>query len=264
MSDRIDLGGAAWDAIPRAILRDARLSPKAKGGLVTLLSHDEGWVRSSIAILQRENDCGREQAKAIMRELREAGYAELVTERGLGGLVTTHYIVRAESAGWTAESVGSPGDGKPAPRVQPPEGAGSRSPVSRSPVNRAAVVDPRDEDPLEVQDLHLAPSARARNLLVDALATATGLDPYGMTAEEAKACGVALASIRKASPDVDPRELQRRAGNYATHFTTAITPNALKRQWSKCREPATDGRGKVAVPGLRDHELAEQLRAEGR
>ena len=257
MSDRIDLGGAAWDAIPRAILRDARLSPKAKGGLVTLLSHDEGWVRSAIAILQRENACGREMAQAIMRELRETGYAELVLERNLEGRMSSHYIVRAEAGKPTSsprETVGSPVAGIPDRRE------------SRPPGTPAAVVDPQDVDPLdeEPQDLHLAPSARARNLLVDALAIATGLDPYGMTAEEARACGVALASIRKASPDVDPQELQRRAGNYATHFTTAITPNALKRQWSKCREPATDGRGKVAVPGLRDHELAEQLRAEGR
>src|SRR4030095_9809560 len=98
VSDRIDFGGRPWHAIPREVLRDGRLSPKAKGGLVTLLSHDEGWVRSAIATIMRECQSGRAQAQAIMRELREFGYAELVKERSLEGRVASHYVVRAEPA----------------------------------------------------------------------------------------------------------------------------------------------------------------------
>jgi hypothetical protein len=72
VSDRIDFGGKPWRAIPQEILRDGRLSAQAKGGLVTLLSHNEGWVRSCIAILQKQNHrCGEKQARAIMKELVE-------------------------------------------------------------------------------------------------------------------------------------------------------------------------------------------------
>ena len=255
MSDRIDLGGAAWDAIPRAILRDARLSPKAKGGLVTLLSHDEGWVRSSLAILQRENDCGREQAKAIMRELREAGYAELVKERNLDGRVTTHYIVRTESTSSPAESSGFPGDGKPAPQVQPPEGAGLRSPGFRSPVNRAAVVDPQDVDP---QEPTTTPPSRRRvekigkprkaDPVFDALAELHGGTP-SLTRQAAATIGTAAAGIRAAMPDVTAEEIEQRANAYRllswNHDRAFPSATALAKWWGDCAtvEPAARGLG---------------------
>jgi hypothetical protein len=166
MSDRIDLGGEPWQAIPRAILRDARLSPKAKGGLVTLLSHEEGWVRSAIAILQRENDCGRDMAQAIMRELRAIGYAELVRERDLEGRVSSHYIVRAKSVGSAAETGGSPVAGKPGGRE------------TRSPETPAAVVEPQDVEPQDEepqgQTLALATRTRPRDEVFEALCEVGG------------------------------------------------------------------------------------------
>jgi hypothetical protein len=116
MTDRIDFGGRPWHAIPRDALRDPRLSLKGRGALVTLLSHEEGWVRSSIATLMREARCGRDAAKAAMAELREAGYAEIITERDLEGHLRRHYVIFAESrapASSSPQTSGNPGDGKP-------------------------------------------------------------------------------------------------------------------------------------------------------
>ncbi len=238
MSDRIDFGGEPWQAIPRRILRDARLSYRARGGLCTLLSHEEGWVRSAIAVLMHEGNCGRKQAQAIMAELRLHGYAELVTDatglskQGHPNLRKTHYVIYAIPQGGT---------------FQPSLVNSSDLPVSDPLENwstspRAAVVEALDVDPLDVepQDITLERErvARARNPLFDALAEATGYDPTAMTTREARACGVALAEIKAATPDLTIEELQRRASNYLTHFDgAALTPNALANQWSKCREP---------------------------
>lgn len=140
-TDRIDFGGQPWKAIPRETLRDPRLSPKAKGGLVTLLSHDEGWIRSCIYYLRLENNCGREQAQAIMRELVQFGYAKLETVADRGK-VRKFYTVFAVPIG------GYPTDGKPAGRGVRPTG------------NPSVVVEPLDVEPLEEEPLDItAPSA---------------------------------------------------------------------------------------------------------
>lgn len=144
MSDRIDLGGRPWKAIPRDLLRDDRLSLKARGALVTLLSHDDGWVRSAIGILMREARCGRDAAKAAMAELREAGYAELVTERDLEGHLRRHYVIFAEAQGSQTATSRTPGDGKP---------IGRETHRTGNPVNE---VEPLDVEPPEVEPKNIA------------------------------------------------------------------------------------------------------------
>lgn len=76
---------------------------------------------------------------------------------------------------------------------------------------------------------------RARNPLFDALATATGEQPLELTTTAGRAIGVALAEIRKASPDVTPEEIHRRAENYRRHMPHAtLTAHALKAHWGRC------------------------------
>jgi len=139
MSDRIDLGGRPWKAIPRDLLRDERLSLKARGALVTLLSHDDGWVRSAIGLLMREARCGRDAAKAAMAELRETGYAELITERDLDGQLRRHYVIFAEPRTSDVGTSESPGDGKPIGRE------------TRRRVSRSKKLEPQTLEPLEVE-----------------------------------------------------------------------------------------------------------------
>ena len=142
MSDRIDFGGKPWSAIPRSVLRDAKLSPQAKGGLVTLLSHEEGWVRSAIALLMKENDCGRERARAIMRELVEIGYAEAQQAR-VGGKFSTAYTIRAESSRSTVSGKPARQTGVKPPDKLPEHRVGATGDGSTVSVNPSAVVDPQ-------------------------------------------------------------------------------------------------------------------------
>lgn len=83
------------------------------------------------------------------------------------------------------------------------------------------------------------PKTRERNPLFDALAAATDGDADKLTTPTARAVGVALAQIRKASPDVTPEEIARRARNYRVHFRDAtLTASALAKHWARC-ESAT-------------------------
>lgn len=78
------------------------------------------------------------------------------------------------------------------------------------------------------------PALRARDELFDALASATGNDPKGMTSSAAKSCGVKLAEIRKASPDVTPAEINRRAKLYRDKYRdAALTPAGLCAHWGE-------------------------------
>lgn len=81
-------------------------------------------------------------------------------------------------------------------------------------------------------------SERQRDLLFDALAEACGSVLTEMTKRAKSACGVALAEIRAASPDVTPDEIRRRAANYRAQFKgAALTPSALANHWGSMGSP---------------------------
>lgn len=73
--------------LPNALLRDERMRPKARGVLVTLLSHDDGWIGSAHAVLRLESKTGREAITTALNELRELGYVEDTYERDSAGKV---------------------------------------------------------------------------------------------------------------------------------------------------------------------------------
>lgn len=78
-----------------------------------------------------------------------------------------------------------------------------------------------------------------KDALFDALAAATDGPTEHLTESAARAVGVALAQIRKASPDLTVAEINRRAANYPTHYPKAPAPPsafALAKNWARCRE----------------------------
>lgn len=67
---------AAYTVIQNDVLRDPRLSMRALGLLVRLLSRPDNWETNSEA-LAREFRCGRDQMRGVLRELADAGYMRL-------------------------------------------------------------------------------------------------------------------------------------------------------------------------------------------
>lgn len=75
---------------------------------------------------------------------------------------------------------------------------------------------------------------RERNPLFDALAEMEG-GAENLTKPAARKVGVALAHIRKASPEVTPDEIRTRARNLTLHLPHATaTATSLSNHWARC------------------------------
>lgn len=95
--------------ISNTVLQDTRLSMRALGLLVRLLSRPDNWETNSES-LAREFDCGREQMRSVLTELRDAGYMRLVKSQDEKGLWSSRWYV-LESPECDEPSYGKPGPG---------------------------------------------------------------------------------------------------------------------------------------------------------
>lgn len=76
------------------------------------------------------------------------------------------------------------------------------------------------------------PAPRARNLLLDTLATIDGSNVDEVTKSAWAGIGKALAEIKSVSADVTPEEIQRRAAIYRQkHPDWPLTPFAIAKHW---------------------------------
>ena len=123
--------------------------------------------------------------------------------------------------------------------LEPPSGGAGES-------VRGEVLSPAsDEKPA-------APKPRQRDPLFDALAAVDGSSPAELTRGSARACGVALAEIRRVTPAVTPADVAARAANYRLHMPDcAISPSALSKHWAKCARPPV-GKGGYTPPAEDD------------
>jgi hypothetical protein len=150
---------------------------------------------------------------------------------------------------------------RPQPSLIPPasfteESVNAHGIVTEESVNAHGIVT--EESVLEVEGKGsgrerkgIAP--RERDALFDALAETTGRDPTGMTRREATACATALADIRRATPDLAPDEIRRRAANYRQHMPHAtLTPSALANHWSLCAASPRDRTADAAADVIRE------------
>jgi hypothetical protein len=78
--------------VPNGVARDKRLSFLARGLLVMLLSLPPDW-HVTTDMLAEDNPDSRTGIRAAMRELREAGYVQLLSERGKDGRTRRHLEV---------------------------------------------------------------------------------------------------------------------------------------------------------------------------
>lgn len=107
-----------WTGVPNATIRDARISLRATGLLVYLLSMDDGWPIDSTSVSRHKVE-GREAIRTAFRELVAAGYVKR-EKRTEGTRWTTDVFVSdvpAFAPGAVPEDgfpgAGFPGAGKP-------------------------------------------------------------------------------------------------------------------------------------------------------
>jgi hypothetical protein len=101
--------------VSNKIIRDARLSLKARGLGIWLLSHTEGW-KLSIRSIATQVGAGAEAVQSGLKELEDAGYLIREQQTGEHGKFTgVEYRISDVPAGETASGFsvhGSPGDGE--------------------------------------------------------------------------------------------------------------------------------------------------------
>jgi len=79
---------------------------------------------------------------------------------------------------------------------------------------------------------------RARNEIIDALASVDGSDPAQVTGSAWGSIAKALAEIKVVSPDVTPAEIERRAARYRQlHRDWTISAPALAKHWASLATP---------------------------
>lgn len=100
-----------FTVISNAVCLDSRLSMRALGLLVRLLCRPDNW-RTNSETLAREFDVGREQMRATLNELVEAGYMALNKHQDAAGHWSSHWVVFDEPQAVQPKS-GQPEPGNP-------------------------------------------------------------------------------------------------------------------------------------------------------
>lgn len=95
--------------LSNTVIQDNRLSMKALGMLVRLLSRPDNWATNSDT-LAREFDCGREQIRTVLGELADRGYMKLNKTQNEKGQWNSSWSVYDEP--YEPES-SQPGPGNP-------------------------------------------------------------------------------------------------------------------------------------------------------
>lgn len=84
-----------FSILSNIVLQDPNLSMRGLGLLVRLLSRPDNWETNS-ELLAREFDCGREQMRAVLGELRDLGYMKLVKSQDAKGHWSSQWFVLEE------------------------------------------------------------------------------------------------------------------------------------------------------------------------
>lgn len=114
------IGPAHYVVVQNALVRDRRLSFRARGLLVHLLSMPPGWKTSS-ARLVRETTEGRDAIRTAIRELEQAGYVRHSRRQDERGRWASEWIVYDTPCGQDGDNDHCPTPENPTPETQAPK-----------------------------------------------------------------------------------------------------------------------------------------------
>jgi hypothetical protein len=206
-----------WPAITRSRKINS-LSPEAEVLFYRLLVSADDWGRFYAEPMLVLAECfPLKLGKVTVREITE----------WLGELVRVRLIRIYEAEGEAYLSFGKWQQRSRAGRSKYPDMLADDGQLTVIGPSHAHVDEDGDEDVHER-------ASRKRDPLFDVLAEVEGSNPLEMTQRGGRTIGVALAEIRKATPDVTPDEIRRRASLWPKHFPdAAFTASALAKHWAR-------------------------------
>lgn len=101
-----------FSVVSNAVIRDSRLSFRARGILLEILSRPDNW-RISAESLARSGQEGRSAILSALKELRMFGYLKTVKERNEDGRFETRSYIYDIPTGVRLPNAGKPESGKP-------------------------------------------------------------------------------------------------------------------------------------------------------
>lgn len=232
--------------IRNGLIRDERLSYRARGLLVAILSRPDDW-RTTSEQLAREGKEGRDAIRACLRELETAGYVVSTRVANERGQWSTERQVFDEPRVCPAQTedgfsvVGKPTPGPPTFGFPDVGGPGVVLPKTDTNNRDEETIAPSQALALVlIPDVERVKKPRPRNLAFDALAHVCGIDTEELATGDPMAgrLGKALSHITASwqkiggDPADLPDEIQLRAGRYAVTYSTALTPTALSSNWT--------------------------------
>lgn len=201
-----------YTRVPNSTVRDSRLDLKARGLLLVMLSKPDGW-RFTERNLAAESGVSRDQIRTAMERLVDVGYVvrERVVVDGRPVLETRVYDVPIDEGRESRpESVGDP------------DGRESR-PVSKTESSKTEVT--------------LAPRARGRDLLFEAVVEVCGQDARRLTSSERGRINKALKDLREVG--ATPEQVRKAASRWTTTYPSArLTPTAIAANWTTIAPPS--------------------------
>lgn len=258
-----------YTQISNEMLRNPKLSLKAKGMLAMILTHSDEWVVTKSWL---EGICleGRDSIRSTLDELQAAGYARYDgQEKDNAGQFSRSSWTFFEEPIRAGETVdGFPVDGKPATKKTiseedclkekhivgksfptPKPANPSREPAAApnnpnleanpeaEPTGSGRETPPVPRPPLtQKTQIRTKYTPRARNPLLDALAALGGASLEHMTPTEWGRAAKALKDIRSVKPDLTVEDIRIASDNYTKLYGSAyLTSTALSNNWSKVR-----------------------------
>lgn len=226
--------------LPNETLRDQRLTFKARGLLVFLLSQPPGYRVSSERIAADAKE-GRDAIRGMLRELEAAGYLRRERHRCLDGTFVTDAVVYDEPTDQPAT-----GNTSLVPPAETRETAG-RTGDWESDAGRSG-----DQKGLPLEGLEgrtvgasAPPSAEIvqirRDLVWEALVAVCGMDPASITKTARGQLNRACSELKAVG--ATPDDIAERAAVYRQVFAgMSLTASALVKHWPQL---ATAARPKV-------------------
>jgi len=242
--------------IPNLLARDKRLSYKARGILLYVLSQTDNW-HTSKQWLEEGGTEGREAIASAIKELVRFGYLKIEEPPPHAGQFLPHIWYWTDSALEVCEDPSTDdrqretvnGKSRTQNTIEKTVGENQEGGSGNGSNETAAQegiatlfqdmasekLDPKNQPPPEPPKVETPPpkAPRQRNVLADTLATMGCEKLEEVTKPQWSAIMVALKSIKEVCPNVTPDEIKRRAGRYRiNHPTWELTPLALAKHWA--------------------------------